>query len=329
MTRLRGGLIGLGAMGRNHARVMRGLESVDFIGAYDSAHTEGAQKEFKVFGSMEELISLKPDFCTIATPTFSHEDIAKQLIDADINILIEKPLAINTTAAQKILREFNKRNLFGAVGHVERFNSAVINAKKLIEEGSIGDVLQISTVRVGPFPTRVNDVGVILDLATHDIDLVQFLGNSKFKTISAHARHTRLDGKEDLVVIAGLLSNGVIVNQIVNWITPKKNRSVVILGTKGTLEIDTLNSGLIHATHGVFKNNFEEVAHLNGLNPGHRSEVAFEIEEPLKREYLEFIKGLRGKDSSSVSLSDALEIVFIAESMLSSSNSKATLQIEL
>jgi UDP-N-acetylglucosamine 3-dehydrogenase len=328
MTKIRAGLIGFGAMGRNHARIMRSLESVDFVGAYDPVHTGGNDKESLVFNSINELISAKPDFCAIATPTISHEAVAIELIKADISVLIEKPLAIDSSSAKNILVEFEKKNLYGAVGHIERFNSAVINAKKLINEGLIGDIVQISTTRVGPFPTRISDVGVVLDLATHDIDLVQFLTSSKFKTITAHTMQTRLEGKEDLVVVVGLLSSGVLVNQIINWVTPKKKRQVIILGTKGTLEINTLNSELVHAAHGSFKNNFTEVAHINGFNPGHQSEIAFEVEEPLQREYVEFLKGLRGEQSSSVSLNEALEIVSVAESILDSSNRRTTVEID-
>ena len=184
MASLRAALIGLGAMGKNHARVLKSLPGVDLVAVFDPAVAEGSL-EVPLVSSFEELISLKPDYCVIATPTFTHEELAIKLASKGINIFIEKPISVSADSASRIIAAVTEKGLIGGVGHIERFNAALVEAKRRINLGELGDVYQISTRRLGPFPARITDVGVTIDLATHDIDLTNLYYNLKrFKVIN-------------------------------------------------------------------------------------------------------------------------------------------------
>ena len=187
---LRAGLVGLGMMGKNHARVMGSTENVELVGIADPlGDPTGTINSELIFSSLEELIDQDIDLAVVACPTIEHEQVAMKLCEAGIHTLVEKPLAIDTEAALRIANAFQKANLVGAVGHIERFNPAIRSMRQRIAEGELGELYQISTRRIGPFPNRIRDVGVVKDLATHDLDLTVWVGNSQFKQISAHTAH--------------------------------------------------------------------------------------------------------------------------------------------
>lgn len=317
MSKLRAALIGFGAMGKNHARILNSLDNVDLVAVLDPGISL-SNSNLPFVSSLQELIDLQPDYCVIATPTITHEEIAIELAENGINIFIEKPIAISSDTAARIIRVVESNALVGAVGHIERFNAALIEAKRRIKLGQLGDVYQISTRRLGPFPARITDVGVTIDLATHDIDLTKWISDSNYESICAHSAIRSGRSNEDLVSVVGKLKNGIVTSHNVNWLSPLKERKTIITGEKGTFVADTLRSDLTFYENGSILNTQREIAHFKGVTQGETTVFAFERPEALLVEHLEFVKALTGLESNIVTLSEALETIRVAEAITAS-----------
>ena len=326
MAKLKAALIGFGAMGKNHARILNSLDNVDLIAVLDPGISPSISN-LPFVSSLEDLIDLKPDYCVIATPTITHEELAIRLAENGINIFIEKPIAISSDTATRIIAAVDKNGLVGAVGHIERFNASLVEAKRRIKLGQLGDVYQISTRRLGPFPARITDVGVTIDLATHDIDLTKWITDSTYESICAHSAIRSGRNNEDLISVVGKLRNGIITSHNVNWLSPLKERKTIITGEKGTFVADTLRSDLTFYENGSIVNTQREIAHFKGVTQGETTIFAFERPEALLVEHLEFVKALSGLESNIVTLGEALETIRVAEAITVSA--KEGLAIEL
>lgn len=326
MAKLRAALIGFGAMGKNHARILNLLDNVDLVAVLDPGISL-SNSNLPLVSSLQELIDLQPDYCVIATPTITHEEIAIELALNDINIFIEKPIAISSDAAARIIRVVEKHGLVGAVGHIERFNASLIEAKRRIKLGQLGEVFQISTRRLGPFPARITDVGVTIDLATHDIDLTKWISDSTYDSICSHSAIRSGRDNEDLISVVGKLRNGIITSHNVNWLSPLKERKTIITGEKGTFVADTLRSDLTFYENGSIVNTQREIAHFKGVTQGEITVYAFERPEALLVEHLEFEKAINGLESNIVTLGEALETVRIAEAITSSAKEGSVIRL--
>ena len=326
MTKLRAALIGYGAMGKNHARILNSLDDVDFVAVLDPGISV-SNSNLPFVSSLEDLIRLKPDYCVIATPTITHEEIAIRLAENGINIFIEKPIAISSDTATRIIAAVDKNRLVGAVGHIERFNASLVEAKRRIQLGQLGDVYQISTRRLGPFPARITDVGVTIDLATHDIDLTKWISDSTYESICAHSAIRSGRNNEDLISVVGKLRNGIITSHNVNWLSPLKERKTIITGEKGTFVADTLRSDLTFYENGSIVNTQREIAHFKGVTQGETTIFAFERPEALLVEHQEFVKAVNGLESNIVTLAEAMETVRVAEAITSSSKEGSVVRL--
>ena len=271
---LRAGLVGLGAMGRNHARVLRSLDGVELVGVVDplpgpdhDAH--GAP----VFDDLEPLLAAGLDYVVVACPTGLHEEVGLQLAEAGVGVLIEKPLAHTPEAARRLVDAFESRGLVAGVGHIERFNPALQSLRARLTAGELGQLYQVVTRRQGPFPARIADVGVIKDLATHDIDLTAWVTGEDYVSVSA--RTSRRSGREheDMVVVVGELDGGTIVNHLVNWMSPLKERSTVVTGERGCFVADTLRADLTFYANGAVSSRLGRRAQLPGRLRGRRHDV--------------------------------------------------------
>ena len=167
-----------------------------------------------------------------------------------MHTLVEKPLAATSAAAQRIQRAFAEAGLVGGVGHIERYNPALASLRHRMAAGELGAVFQVVTRRQGPFPARINDVGVVLDLATHDIDLTAWVGGGAYTSVAARTAHRTGRATEDLVSVVGTLETGAIVNHSVNWVSPVKERSVSVTGEAGAFVADLLTADLTFYANG-------------------------------------------------------------------------------
>ncbi len=329
--KLRAGLVGLGMMGRHHARVLSSLTDVELVAVCDPmGDPHKAAGDRTVLKTVKELIDTGIDYAMIAAPTAFHEELALELADAGIHAMVEKPLAIDTQSAEKITAAFKAKGLVGAVGHIERYNPALQQLRLRLEKGELGEVYQIATRRQGPFPARIADVGVIKDLATHDIDLTAWVAGSKYTSISARTAHKSGRPHEDLVAATGLLANGIITSHLVNWLTPFKERLTIVTGERGTLVADTLTADLTLYTNASVATQWDSVSAFRGVSEGEVVRYAFPKIEPLLVEHESFrdaVLGLPGATERIVTMEQGLATVAVAQAMIESANKKVTINL--
>jgi predicted dehydrogenase len=314
---LRAGVLGLGVMGRYHSRVLSTLPGVEFVGVYDPADAVGPTIEGRpIVKDLEAFLDLGFDYCVVSAPTVYHLEIGTQLAERGIHALIEKPVASTTEAAIELRDLFTAAGLVGGVGHIERFNPALQAARVRIADGLLGEIYQIATRRQGPFPGRIADVGVIKDLASHDIDLTAWVSQQDYVSVNARTAHRSGREHEDMLLAIGTLTDGTIASHTVNWLTPFKERTTIITGEKGALVADTLTADLTHYQNGVIENTWEQVSSFRGVTEGDMTRFALVRKEPLLAEHEAFRDAvLTGDTSGIVTLDEGAKVVRIAEQM--------------
>ena len=314
---LRAGLLGLGVMGSNHARVLSSLEGVEFVGVFDPSPTVPDHVfERPVIRDLDQFLELGLDYAVVAAPTIYHFDMGRRLAEAGVHALIEKPVASTLEEAVALRDLFASRGLIGGVGHIERYNPALQAARKRIEAGMIGEVYQIATRRQGPFPGRIADVGVIKDLASHDIDLTAWVAQQEFVSVNARTAHRSGRPHEDMVVAIGTLSGGTITSHVVNWLTPSKERVTVITGENGVLVADTLTADLTYYENGRIQVDWDP-GEFRGVSEGDVTRFALDRKEPMLTEHEAFRDSvLAGEPRGIVTFAEGTRVVEIAEKLV-------------
>jgi len=222
-------VIGVGSMGRNHARVYHEMSDSDLVAVSDTDLTLVSSVAdiyaVPVFSHYADMLrKMKPDAVSIAVPTAFHEEVAMAALEAGAHVLIEKPIAATLEEGERLIERAKQFNLKLMVGHIVRFNPAIQELKRKLQEGELGRIFQIVGRRVGPFPARVRDVGVVVDLATHDLDLMRFLTGSDPLRIYAETEKRINTNLEDLVVGLLRFPGGITGVLEINWLTPTKVR---------------------------------------------------------------------------------------------------------
>ncbi|MBN2177346.1 MAG: Gfo/Idh/MocA family oxidoreductase [Demequinaceae bacterium] len=328
MANLRAGLVGIGSMGRHHARVLRSLDGVDLVGVVDpEGDKHHAAGDAKVLKEVADLIGLGVDYVTVAVPTAFHEGVALALAEAGVHALVEKPLAFDVESSERIADAFESAGLVGGVGHIERYNPAVQSLRARLENGDLGDVYQIVTRRQGPFPNRIADVGVVKDLATHDIDLASWVTKSTYVSVAAQTAHRSGREHEDLIAITGRFASGAIANHLVNWLSPMKERVTVVTGERGAFVADTLAADLTFFANGTVATTWDAIAGFRGVSEGDMIRFAIPKVEPLLAEHLAFRDAVRGEESTIVTMRQGLETVRVAVAALESARTGTTIRL--
>lgn len=329
MSELRAGLIGLGMMGRNHARVLQNTEGVELVGVADPQGDRfGAARGIPTVSDVDELLALGIDVCVVAAPTADHLPVGLQLAEAGVHTMLEKPLAETTEAARKLVEAFEARGLIGAVGHIERYNPALQQLRQRLEAGELGEIHQLATRRIGPFPGRIRDVGVIKDLATHDVDLTAWVAGSPFTAVSARTAHKSGREHEDLVAATGVLGDGTVTNHLVNWLSPMKERLTVVTGERGAFVADTLTADLTFHANGEVATGWDAISRFRGVSEGDMIRYAIAKPEPLAEEHAAFRDAVLGRSDEIVTMRQGLAAVAVAEAMLLSADEGRTVTIE-
>jgi predicted dehydrogenase len=328
---LRGAIVGLGMMGRHHARLLQTTPRIAFAGAVDPGGDRyGAVRDARdVHATIDELIDRgRPDFAVVAVPTDEHLAVVRALAGAGVHMLVEKPLAGTTKQAREIIAICRAGGVRAAVGHVERFNPALIELRRRTEQGQVGEVFLIGTERCGPFPDRIRDVGVVKDLATHDLDLVGWLGKSPIDLVAAQTAHKTGREHEDLVLVTGRLATGLAFSITVDWLTPTKIRRMRILGDRGMLVADTLTSDLVFHENGRVTSEWDSSQALRGVAEGNSTRYALQRREPLLVELEAFCDFVLGDVASpAVTLEEGLQTVRCAEKVLESAAGSRTVRV--
>lgn len=233
-------VVGVGSMGRNHARILASLPTVDLVGVVDSdAEVRGqiaSMAQAEALPDVEEAIARGIDAAIVAVPTVQHHDVASRLIDAGVHVLIEKPIAATSAEAHDLIARAAAKGTVLTVGHVERFNPAI---RTLHEAIGGEDIISIAISRVGPFPPRISDVGIVTDLGVHDIDLIRWLSGSEI--VEHQSLLTRARGQhEDIAFLQFRLANGALAHINTNWLTPFKERRISVSTAKRFIVCDML-----------------------------------------------------------------------------------------
>jgi hypothetical protein len=281
-TALRVGVIGAGVMGSNHARVLAGLPDTTLVGVVDPlpAHRSRVTEltGCQTFETVDELIAAGVDAVTIAAPTHLHHEIALAAIAHKIHVLVEKPIASSVEEGKEIVNAAQRAGVTLMVGHVERFNPAVAAIKQAI---SGEDILSIAITRVGPFPPRMSNVGVVIDLAVHDIDLIRWFTESDIVEVQPQLSSAVAE-REDIALLQFRTASGVLAHINTNWLTPFKARSVTV-ATRGKYVMGDLLTRQVTECFGFKPDGSYSMRHLP---VGH--------DEPLRAELIAFLSAVRG-----------------------------------
>ncbi|WP_022923775.1 Gfo/Idh/MocA family protein [Serinicoccus marinus] len=327
-TTIRMGLIGLGSMGRHHARVIREVEGMDLVAVADPyGDKHGVAGPLPVLPDVEALIGEGIDAAMVAVPTYLHEEVALALAEAGVHTMVEKPIAATAESGERVARAFEEAGLVGAVGYVERCNPALREMRRRIEAGELGEVYQITTSRQGPFPARIADVGVVKDLATHDIDLTAWIAQSPYVSVAGQVTHRSGREHEDMVVATGQLESGIIVSHIVNWLSPRKVRETVATGENGSFVANTLSGDLTFVANGDVRSEWDGVSVFRGVSEGDSIRYAIARREPLRVEQEGFRDALWGRDSDIVSMADGVHTLKVVEAVLESAATDRTITL--
>jgi predicted dehydrogenase len=325
---VRMGLIGLGSMGRHHARVIREVEGMELVAVADPVgDRHEVAKGLQVLPDVDALIGAGIDAAMVAVPTYLHEEVALALAGAGVHAMVEKPIAATAESGQRVADAFTAAGLVGAVGYVERCNPALLEMRRRIDAGELGAVFQITTSRQGPFPARIADVGVVKDLATHDIDLTSWMARSPYELVAGQVTHRSGREHEDMVVATGRLANGIIVSHTVNWLSPLKVRQTVVTGEKGAFVANTLTGDLTFVANGDVTTEWDRVSAFRGVSEGDSVRYAIARREPLRVEQENFRDALWGRPSDAVSMAEGVHTLRVVEAILDSAATGQTVHL--
>lgn len=316
---LRAGLIGLGSMGRHHARVLRSLDGVVLVAVADTyGDPFGVAEDLPLLPDLDAVLEVGIDYLIIASPTESHEALGLKAASAGVPALIEKPLAKSLDAASNLARAFFDQGLIGATGHVERYNPALQELRKRLEYGELGEVYQIATRRQGPYPSRINDVGVVKDLASHDVDITAWVTQKEYELVGARTMYKAGREYEDMLSSTCQLTGGLMSNHLVNWLTPTKERMTLVTGEKGMFVADTLTADLTFYANGSQRTVWGDIAQFRGVSEGNVTRYAIHKPEPLVTEHESFRDAVLGEGSEIVTLEQGTEVLRVCEAMIES-----------
>ena len=315
-------VIGAGAMGRNHLRVLNDLPGVDLVGVAD-ADGETAQRAARSFHTASyvdyrQLLEVeKPDAVVVAVPTAMHCEVVLHALRQGVHVLVEKPIASTEDEAREMLAAAQSRGVVLTVGHIERYNPAILELHKRLRRGDLGRVFKMHARRLGPFPPRVRDVGVVIDLATHDVDIMHFLSGSRVTRVYAETASKIHTAHEDL--LSGLLrfeddSIGVLD---INWLTPTKIRELLVTGERGMFHADYLTQDLYFYENNYVKSDWDAMSRIEGVSEGDMVRLRIERAEPLRVELERFMQAVRGEEGVSlVSGEDGLAALHVARKIV-------------
>jgi predicted dehydrogenase len=300
LSPLKVGVAGVGVMGRNHARVLSDIRDFELTAVFDpdAATADGVAGLYgaKAFTTAADFVAAGLDAAVVATPNRHHADLSVALLEAGIHVLVEKPIAATVADAQRMIDAGKANNRVLMVGQVERFNPAVEAVKRAIA----GDeVISIQITRVGPFPPRMGEVGVVIDLAVHDIDIIRHLTDSEITEVQPQLARTRAE-REDTALLQFRLANGTIAHITTNWVTPYKVR---------TLQVATMNKFVVA----------DLITRQVTEYFGQQADGAYQTRavnswpaEPLKKELEAFARAIRTGETPAVTGEDGLRNLEVA-----------------
>jgi len=318
--KIRTGVIGVGSMGQNHARILSQISDLSGVSDLDEIQGKKIAKRYGTNYYPNHIELLKNiDAVVISVPTKFHCDVALDAVKFDVSMLIEKPLATNIKDSKRILDSANSSSIIATVGHIERHNPVVKYIKKSLEMGQWGDVISVSSKRVSRYPERIKDVGVVFDLAIHDIDIISYLVDSSLVSLYSTGGSIESGDREDHASILMAFENGITGFCDVNWLTPMKVRELTLTCSGAYVIADYIKQEVK-----VFKSEYKDI-NLSNLSKVEQVVDVFypDIikEEPLKLELLDFLSCVISHKRSEyrkplVSIDEGLKVVSIAQEVI-------------
>ncbi len=341
-TMTRAAVIGVGAMGRNHARVYKQIPDVELaaVADLDSARTGEAARLHGARAYPDYHVMLKevqPDLVTVAVPTHAHCQVVLDALEAGCHVLVEKPIAATLEQGRRIIDRAADLGKVLAVGHIERYNPAVIELKRRLDDGQLGEIFQIHARRLGPFPRRVHDVGVIVDLVPHDLDIMRYLMGAKVQRMYAETQQRIHETHEDM--FSGLLhfENGVTGVLNTSWLTPTKVREITVTGQRGMFLANLLTQDLYFYENAEANGpGWSHLSLLRGVGEGQMVRLQLQRREPLRAELDAFVVAAQREQASAtcdaqeaiVCGEDALAVLDLAQALVRSGQEHRIIVIE-
>ena len=307
------GVIGLGSMGKNHARVCSEIEGVDLVGVadVDKETSKNIAKRFntKAFFDYRELVP-KVDAAIVSTPTVTHHDIVMELLNKGKHTLVEKPICDTVGKAQEIIDLAEKQKIVLATGHIERHNPMVKFVKEALDKKEFGELITISSKRVSNFPGRIKDVGVILDFGVHDIDVMRYLVGEVESVYAKAGSFNKEIKHEDYGNVLLTFKNGKCGIVEVNWHTPVKIRKLSLTCSEKYVEADYINQSVTISSSSF--NKIDEMNLYGSQIQFNTSNIALQKKEPLRNEIEDFVNAINTNSKPLVTGHDGMQALKIA-----------------
>ncbi len=330
---IRAAVIGVGAMGKHHARVYNDLENVELVAVADP--DEGRRlalaRRYKVaaYADHEDLLKQeRVDAVSVAVPTVLHREVAAAVIERGVHLLIEKPIASTVQEAQEIIDQAARAGVTLAVGHIERFNPAVTELKRRLANGDLGRIFQIHARRLSPFPHYVRDVGVVIDLATHELDIMRYLVGDEVERVYAETGRNVHERHEDMLSGVIRFGNDVLGVLDINWLTPTKVRELRITGEQGMFLVDYLDQDLYFYENSEAPSRWDTMALFKGVEEGNVLKIRVSKIEPLEAELRAFVDAVVNGTGPVVSGLDGLRAIALAHLLIASGEEGRVLCVE-
>jgi len=315
LRKLRVAVIGTGFWGKNHARILSRLPTAELTCICDvnekNAKTVAGEFHVPHYTRLEDVLSRTDvDAVHICTPTVTHYQLATRALHAGKHALVEKPMTNTSSESRELINIAKEQGVRLMPGHIERFNPAVDHLRSLLDEKRLGTVTLFHARRVGRWPERIGDVGVVRDTAIHDIDLARYIFKDEANSVHARigsVKHTR----EDYAEIMLQFRNGGTAFIDANWLTPRKTRTLIVTGSEATVELDYISQVIT----------IEDSKQL--VRP------YLETKEPLRIEITHFVESIVNDRPFKVNGEDGLKAVEICEVVLQSGSTGQTVPMTL
>ena len=326
---LKTGIVGVGSMGKNHARVNSEMSILAGISDSDEAVARPLAERFGVdyYSDYKDMLASDIEAITIATPTVTHFKIAMDAIQAGKHVLVEKPICPTLEEAEKLVKAAEDAGIVLAVGQIERHNPVVKFARDSIEQGKFGDIVSISARRVSTFPGRISDVGVLLDLGIHDIDVIRYLAQSPVKSVYALGGKRQNEKFEDHSNVLLEFESGICGYVEVNWLTPMKVRKLSITCLENYVELDYMKQSADVSS--------SQVSGILDTNDLYRLPIEFDIrhvglkkQEPLRNEHEDFVNAIANNVQPLISGRDGMETLRVCQAALKSIKEGTRIKLE-
>ncbi|HQE92305.1 MAG TPA: Gfo/Idh/MocA family oxidoreductase [Anaerolineae bacterium] len=330
---LKAAVIGVGAMGRNHVRVYTELPQTRLVGVADVNLDMGQQVAAKygvpAYTDYRALLEReRPDVVTVAVPTRDHRAVAEAVMAAGVDVLIEKPIAATVEEAQALVECAQTLGRRLMVGHIVRFSPAIRALKEHLSAGEPGKIFQMVCRRVGPFPPRVRDVGVVVDLAPHDLDVMRFISEAEPVRVFAETEQRIHTEHEDLMTALLRFDNQSIGVLDINWLTPQKVREVLVLGEQGMFRADDLTQDLFFYENAEANSlTWNHLSILKGVSEGRMVRYPIQRYEPLRAELEAFVTAVLNDTPLPVSGADGLAALRLALAIVESGRTHQVLEV--